>query len=92
MAIRQEQQESYEQQYLMGELESLGLTTIRLNEFNDNRELRGLVKGIAAATTITIEEYGVCPDCGKQFEESMGSCRRCGVERRPTKLAKKKGL
>jgi protein-arginine kinase activator protein McsA len=90
MAIRHEQ-ESYEQQYLMAELESLGLSTIRLNEFNDNRELRGLVKGIVAATTTTatiatttvaIEEYGVCSYCGKQFEEMMGSCRRCGAGRK----------
>jgi protein-arginine kinase activator protein McsA len=88
MAIRHEQ-ESYEQQYLMGELESLGLSTIRLNEFNDNRELRGLVKGIVAATTtaatataVAIEEYGVCSYCGKQFEEMMGSCRRCGAGRK----------
>jgi hypothetical protein len=88
MAIRHEQ-ESYEQQYLMGELESLGLSTIRLNEFNDNRELRGLVKGIVAATTtiatataVAIEEYGVCSYCGKQFEEAMGLCRRCGAGRR----------
>jgi hypothetical protein len=48
MAIKQEQ-EAYEQQYLMADLESLGLSTIRLNEFNDNRELRGLVKGMKDA-------------------------------------------
>ena len=42
MAMKQEQ-ELYEQCYLMSELESLGLSTIRLNEFNDNRELRSLV-------------------------------------------------
>jgi hypothetical protein len=64
----------------MAELESLALSTIRLNEFNDNRELRGLVKGIVAATTIAtttvaIEEYGVCSYCGKQFEEAVVSCR-----------------
>jgi hypothetical protein len=35
-----------EHYYLMGELESLGLSTIQLNEFNDNFELKGLVKGI----------------------------------------------
>ena len=29
----------------------------------------------------TIEEYGVCPDCGKPFEEAMGLCRGCGTER-----------
>lgn len=34
---------SHEQCYLMSELESLGLSTIRLNEFNDNIELRGLI-------------------------------------------------
>jgi hypothetical protein len=30
----------------MSELESLGLSNIRLNEFNDNVELRGLVERI----------------------------------------------
>ena len=43
MAITRQEQELYEQSYLMSELESLGLSTIRLNEFNDNRELRSLV-------------------------------------------------
>jgi len=37
---------SHEQCYLMGELESLGLSTIWLNEFNDNVELRGLITRI----------------------------------------------
>jgi hypothetical protein len=37
---------AHEQSYLMGELESLGLTTVRLNEFNDNEELGSLVKSI----------------------------------------------
>lgn len=32
--------------FLMNELESLGLTEIRLNEFNDAKELGGLVKMI----------------------------------------------
>lgn len=36
----------HEQNYLMGELKSLGLITIRLNEFNDNSELVGLVRCI----------------------------------------------
>jgi hypothetical protein len=48
MAIRQEQ-EHREQHYLMGELESLGLSSIRINEFNDNTELRGLVKALKEA-------------------------------------------
>jgi len=39
----------HEQHYLMGELESLGLSTIRLNEFNDNVELRSLVRSIKDA-------------------------------------------
>jgi hypothetical protein len=38
--------DGYEQNYLMGELESLGLSTIRLNELNDNYELHGLVQRI----------------------------------------------
>ena len=33
----------------MSELESLGLTAIRLNEFNDNSELVGLVRRIKDA-------------------------------------------
>jgi hypothetical protein len=37
---------SHEQCYLMSELESLGLSTIRLNEFNDNIELRSLITRI----------------------------------------------
>jgi hypothetical protein len=36
----------HEQCYLMSELESLGLSTIRLNEFNNNTELRNLVHSI----------------------------------------------
>jgi hypothetical protein len=43
MAITRQKQELYEQGYLISELESLGLSTIRLNEFNDNIELGGLV-------------------------------------------------
>lgn len=44
----------HEQNYLMGELESLGLITIRLNEFNDNSELVGLVRCIKEGM---LEEY-----------------------------------
>jgi hypothetical protein len=36
----------HKKSYLTNELESLGLTTIRLNEFNNTIELRGLVKMI----------------------------------------------
>jgi hypothetical protein len=39
----------HEQNYLMGELESLGLVDIRLNELNDNSELTGLVMHIKEA-------------------------------------------
>ena len=46
--------DSHEQNYLMSELESLGLTAIRLNEFNDNSELVGLVKHIKDSL---LEEY-----------------------------------
>jgi hypothetical protein len=45
-AKEQLQTESHEQSYLMGELESLGLTSIRLNEFNNNAELKTLVMAI----------------------------------------------
>jgi hypothetical protein len=38
------EQEFQEQNYLISELESLGLSSIQINEFNDNRELRSLVK------------------------------------------------
>jgi hypothetical protein len=37
---------AHEESYLMSELESLGLTSVRLNEFNDNNELHTLVKCI----------------------------------------------
>ncbi len=40
---------AHEQSYLISELESLGLTTVRLNEFNDNKELDTLVRGIKEA-------------------------------------------
>jgi hypothetical protein len=40
------QTEAHEQSYLRGELESLGLHSMQLNEFNDNGELRSLIKGI----------------------------------------------
>jgi hypothetical protein len=33
----------HEQTFFLSELESLGLTSIRLNEFNDNMELHNLV-------------------------------------------------
>src|SRR5919202_1217137 len=46
--IRQEQ-EIQKQNYLISELESLGLSTIRLNEFNDNIELGSLVKRLKEA-------------------------------------------
>lgn len=36
--------EYHKQSYLKNELESLGLKEIRLNEFNDTKELGGLVK------------------------------------------------
>ena len=34
-----------------------------------------------------LDEYGACMDCGKPFEEVMGSCRACGSEREPTQSA-----
>ena len=36
----------HEQTFLMSELESLGLASIKLNEFNDNVELKRLVNAI----------------------------------------------
>lgn len=45
-----------EQNYLMGELESLGLSTIRLNELNDNYELHGLVQRIKEEFLSRFEE------------------------------------
>jgi len=31
------------------------------------------------------QEYGVCVNCNKPFEEVMGLCRACGTERPETK-------
>jgi hypothetical protein len=45
---------SREQTYLMSELESLGLSSIKLNEFNDNVELRRVVNAIKEAL---LDEY-----------------------------------
>ena len=45
-AKAQLQTKSHEQSYLMGELESLGLASIKLNEFNNNSELKMLVNAI----------------------------------------------
>ncbi|HEX9677187.1 hypothetical protein [Nitrososphaera sp.] len=36
----------HEQSYLVGELESLGFSSVRLNELNDNSELRSLVERV----------------------------------------------
>ena len=47
----------HKQSYLMNELESLGLTKIRLNEFNDAKELGGLVKIIKESL---LKEYHNC--------------------------------
>lgn len=38
--------EAHERSFLLREMESLGLRAIRLNEFNNNSELRDLVDGI----------------------------------------------
>jgi len=46
MARENLRSEYHKQSYLMNELESLGLTEMRLNEFNDAKELGGLVKMI----------------------------------------------
>ena len=43
------QARAHEQIFLMSELESLGLSGIKLNEFNDNVELRSLVNAIKEA-------------------------------------------
>jgi hypothetical protein len=40
------QTRAHEQSYLVEELESLGFNSMRLNELNDNAELRNLIKGI----------------------------------------------
>lgn len=54
MSVDSVHSDSHEQNYLMSELESLGLTTIYLNEFNDNSELLGLVRHIKDSF---LEEY-----------------------------------
>ena len=43
------QAKAHEQTFLMSELESLGLSGIKLNEFNDNVELKRLVNAIKEA-------------------------------------------
>lgn len=48
------QARAHEQTFLMSELESLGLSGIKLNEFNDNVELKRLVNAIKEAL---ITEY-----------------------------------
>ena len=48
------QSERHKRSYLTNELESLGLAAIRLNEFNNARELGGLVSGIKASL---LKEY-----------------------------------
>jgi hypothetical protein len=48
-----------EQSVLLGELGSLGLSSIRLNEFNDNAELRSLANGIKEAF---LKEYSKGPE------------------------------
>ena len=40
------QTEAHERSYLIGELQSLGLHAVRLNELNDNVELQNLIKTI----------------------------------------------
>ena len=40
------QTRAHEQSYLIGELESLGFHSMRLNELNYNGELRNLIEGI----------------------------------------------
>jgi hypothetical protein len=40
------QTRAHEQSYLIGELESLGFHSMKLNELNDNGELRNLIEGI----------------------------------------------
>jgi hypothetical protein len=46
--------EDHERSYLMGELDSLGLHAMRLNELNDNSELQNLIKGIKESL---LQEY-----------------------------------
>ena len=40
------QTKAHEKSYLIGELESLGFHSMRLNELNDNGELQNLIEGI----------------------------------------------
>lgn len=43
MSGRYHENTVHDQTFFLSELESLGFTSIRLNEFNDDRELRNLV-------------------------------------------------
>ncbi len=46
MSVTHMQAKSHEQSYLLGELESLGFSTVRINEFNDITELQDLISAI----------------------------------------------
>src|SRR5215207_3618861 len=48
------QTETHEQSYLIEELQSLGFHSMRLNELNDNGELRNLIKSIKVFCNNTI--------------------------------------
>ena len=52
--------ERHRQSFLLNDLESLGFSTIRLNEFNDSRELGGLTDRIKESLLNEYREsYGV---------------------------------
>jgi hypothetical protein len=51
------QTEAHEQSYLMEELQSLRFQSMRLNELNDNGELRNLIKRIKESL---LQQYDQC--------------------------------
>ncbi|MGI0013607.1 MAG: hypothetical protein ACREBU_09225 [Nitrososphaera sp.] len=69
MGMQFQHSDTHEQHYLMGELESLGLSTIRLNEFNDNEELRGLVKRIKE---VLLKQYSKATEGHFGYEPIVG--------------------
>ena len=61
-----------DQHYLMSILESLGLSTIRLNEFNNNEELRHLVHSIKQSESPSSSKNIITKNQGIEELRSLG--------------------
>jgi len=77
---------NYEQSYLMAELESLGLSTIQLNQFNNNKELRHLVRCIKQNKSSSISKKKTVTE-NKCVEE----LRSLGIKLKSTQKVHSKG-